>query len=786
MTRGSNLLYQVCGSRYFVVVMKRLIVPVANSLNKASSLHLSHSRSSDHLESARHNCRERAQGDDVVTTTSVQSVEPSRSVDIMRLDPSTALDRAHRMPLSRPLSRQGHSPHSSPDNLPADNSVPCTHEDYATLIPFEEEQVYAGVSSEMSIFSEKSLQWIARNTVDSIDSLLEIRAAFPRHFIFSQLDQTLQSGLFKDRPLYPLPSQEVAEKYIEGYFGRIDWGLPVLSRSEFDQFLVKFRASPPTLSCSWYTLYNVVLASGCRAIKMAADGESPVSFRESQAESLEYFRNALSVHAQILYEKTDLAAVQALTIMTLYVQGIACPQIESMLSAVAVRLAMVKGLHKAPCKGWNLSSREVAERDRTFGVLYWLDKTIALRSGRPQLIDDSEISCKIVTDPEGVTTDRSVREVEMSEQERIFVHNVQFAVICSQIKRQIYSALSLARHPRELFPIIQTLERELNEWYRSTPIAYRIAHPVPVSSFSMREEFRQALAFQFMYQHARISIHGRIMKSYHLDREDLVQPLGSLSTDRESVENSIHACVDAARSVVLLTRYIDMDNYTPSWVLFYYPFTALTYLFMHVVGEPLGLSAHDDMALIDVVIGLFARLEFVSSGIMVIPKVGAFSRIARDVVAQAERALGAGFDDLSLRRSGNQGGHFRLGSVVSRSASGPKNLDGTSTDIFAIRSPPGDQLSADYPMDNVHHMGRRGPGDNGLDSTGMLPLAQDLFQSSSCQHVQQHNSARVGHQREEASGAILPATPDMSDVLGFQNFDWSLMFSDIFRSDATY
>jgi hypothetical protein len=43
---------------------------------------------------------------------------------------------------------------------------------------------------------------------------------------------------------------------------------------------------------------------------MAADGESPVSFRESQAESLEYFRNALSVHTQILYEKTDLAAVQ--------------------------------------------------------------------------------------------------------------------------------------------------------------------------------------------------------------------------------------------------------------------------------------------------------------------------------------------------------------------------------------------------------------------------------------------------------------------------------------------
>jgi hypothetical protein len=56
-----------------------------------------------------------------------------------------------------------------------------------------------------------------------------------------------------------------------------------------------------------------------------------------------------------------------------------------MLSAVAVRLATGKGLHKAPCKGWNLSSREISDCDRTFGVLYWLDKTIALRSGRPQV-----------------------------------------------------------------------------------------------------------------------------------------------------------------------------------------------------------------------------------------------------------------------------------------------------------------------------------------------------------------------------------------------------------------
>jgi Fungal specific transcription factor domain len=56
-----------------------------------------------------------------------------------------------------------------------------------------------------------------------------------------------------------------------------------------------------------------------------------------------------------------------------------------MLCSVAVRLALEKGMHRRPNKGWNLSDAEVAERNRVFWVLYFLDKTIALRSGRPSV-----------------------------------------------------------------------------------------------------------------------------------------------------------------------------------------------------------------------------------------------------------------------------------------------------------------------------------------------------------------------------------------------------------------
>jgi hypothetical protein len=56
-----------------------------------------------------------------------------------------------------------------------------------------------------------------------------------------------------------------------------------------------------------------------------------------------------------------------------------------MLCSLAVRLAEQKGLHQRPCQSWNLTLEEIAGRNRLFWVLYWLDKTISLRSGRPSV-----------------------------------------------------------------------------------------------------------------------------------------------------------------------------------------------------------------------------------------------------------------------------------------------------------------------------------------------------------------------------------------------------------------
>lgn len=72
-----------------------------------------------------------------------------------------------------------------------------------------------------------------------------------------------------------------------------------------------------------------------------------------------------------------------------------------------------------------------------------------------------------------------------------------------------------------------------------------------------------------------------------------------------------------------------------SRLLFYYPFTALTIIFSHVIANPLLPTARNDIALMDVVTGLFGRLDFVSSGLMSCNESGEFTRLARATVDRA-------------------------------------------------------------------------------------------------------------------------------------------------------
>lgn len=60
----------------------------------------------------------------------------------------------------------------------------------------------------------------------------------------------------------------------------------------------------------WYALRNTIYAAGCR-IEMSRSN----SLKDCNRDAWGYFENALSVHTEVLYFRTSMVGIQALTLM---------------------------------------------------------------------------------------------------------------------------------------------------------------------------------------------------------------------------------------------------------------------------------------------------------------------------------------------------------------------------------------------------------------------------------------------------------------------------------------
>jgi len=115
----------------------------------------------------------------------------------------------------------------------------------------------------------------------------------------------------------PEPTPEMALKYVQAYFeDASDAIFGLVCRPIFETRLqahLRQETIPsPQQDPSWYALRNAVYASGCRAL---LSKENSGAFRVGKGHGWHYFQNALSMHTYLLFTRTNLMAVQALTVM---------------------------------------------------------------------------------------------------------------------------------------------------------------------------------------------------------------------------------------------------------------------------------------------------------------------------------------------------------------------------------------------------------------------------------------------------------------------------------------
>lgn len=177
-----------------------------------------------------------------------------------------------------------------------------------------------------------------------------------------------------------LPPENEGEHLVSCFFRHFAWnGSPVLE----DDLLAVFRwlyslggiiPTQPSMSCQRLALVCVVFALGSMLnLELAADDEtSKTYFRLSQQ---------CLVSGKFLVHNSQ-ATVQTLSLMAKYAAYAEMKDTAWQIRGMATRVMLAMGLHRDG-KSWNLSSKELNDRRRTFWEAYSTEVVMSSNWGRP-------------------------------------------------------------------------------------------------------------------------------------------------------------------------------------------------------------------------------------------------------------------------------------------------------------------------------------------------------------------------------------------------------------------
>lgn len=183
-------------------------------------------------------------------------------------------------------------------------------------------------------------------------------------------------------------------------------------------------------------------------------------------------------------------------------------------------------------------------------------------------IDDDEISCQF---PHGITVFQvpceDVRnETGSNEGETfdLFLTYVQYARLCGKIAKQLYSASAVSRPCRDMLSTATLLDEGILRWRESIPITFRPGTSFRPSTLPNNVPFIHALVLNFAYNYAICAVYRRFSAMFlHYDSQ-------SSPTEREATEAmSAAKCLEAARSMILLTKHLDIESYSPGWYVLF-------------------------------------------------------------------------------------------------------------------------------------------------------------------------------------------------------------------------
>ncbi|KAH7377464.1 fungal-specific transcription factor domain-containing protein [Cadophora sp. MPI-SDFR-AT-0126] len=480
------------------------------------------------------------------------------------------------------------------DRLLRNGSEQAVFDDEFSIMKVHDQR--SATSSSLAVFSEQRL------------NALTDRLGNPRlKVLVNGLDDALRVHLKRgsdvlsfQRPARPENQLNVSlkekELYVSRYFDHVQPIYPFLDRGDFEASafrpdVAELIASNPSFSA----LYHTVLALGC--LYQGGGG-----YAAGVGTSWGLFTEARRHLSDILIGTESLQSLQALVAMSVFSMTPCCLQVNHPLLTQAARMVLALRYHKSSIPE---GTGDLCQR--IFWVIYHLDKQYNFQARSSSIIADYDICCPIPVVAESVF-----------ENYDWFRASIGFCRILSVAYETVFSVNAMTTSTNVQLAAIDRVHGLLEDWRSSIPIEFRPrearAHGAPI--FANPGSRYLVVQTHYYYYHLVIALERLTL---HLDRE------GSRQDGKRHLMN-------AARGVIELVKFIDVEPYTSIFIQAIMPLSALLILFDFIVHNPRHSETSSNLILLDVVSGHFSLLDLASNGSLPGSHLSEFARIARQYI----------------------------------------------------------------------------------------------------------------------------------------------------------
>jgi hypothetical protein len=153
-------------------------------------------------------------------------------------------------------------------------------------------------------------------------------------------------------------------------------------------------------------------------------------------------------------------------------------------------------------------------------------------------------------------------EIDSDDRETFdfFLIYAQYSRLCGKIAKQLYSASALSRPFSDMLSIATELDDEILRWRECIPLAFRPGTSFRPSNVPNNVPFIHALVLNFGYSYAICAIYRRFNAMF-LPHDSQPRP-----RDLRAMKSvTATKCLEAAKSMILLTKHLDIESHSPGW-----------------------------------------------------------------------------------------------------------------------------------------------------------------------------------------------------------------------------